>query len=290
MPRKAYTIGTAALLAAVLAGCSGGPSEGGQANDSKPGAADATTAEAEPGRYRTLPEPCGAVGEGTLERMLPGLKQITDARKREAAYEGTSDLSYDLDRQVGCHWQAGSRDATDSLSLDFERVVSYEPEVGDDAKAGEIFTDLREEAGVPAPGAGSSTTPDDAASPSASASGADATADGKGGTAGADGAAGEDTGPASGSPEGSAGTDGTADLGPRSLEELGDEAFLDDSLGAAGTTASERTVTVVFRTSNVIVKIVYTSRPTLAGETTDGEEMQDRARELAAALAEELVG
>ncbi|NYV78120.1 DUF3558 domain-containing protein, partial [Streptomyces sp. UH6] len=139
--------------------------------------------------------------------------------------------------------------------------------------------------------AGSSAAPDGSASPSAS--GADAPADEKDGTAGkggSDGAAGEDTSPASGSPEGSAATGGTADLGPRSLEELGDEAFLDDSLGAAGTTASERTVTVVFRTSNVIVKIAYTSRPTLAGETTDGEEMQDRARELAAALAEELVG
>ncbi|MDH6225683.1 DUF3558 domain-containing protein [Streptomyces sp. MJP52] len=284
MQRKAYTIGTAALLAAVLAGCSGGPSEGGQADDSKPGAADVTTAEAEPGRYRTLPDPCDAVGEGTLEEMLPGLRQITDAKKREAAYEGTADLTYDLDRRVGCHWQAGSQDSTDSLSLDFERVVSYEPAVGDDDKAGEIFTDLREEAGVPAPGAGSSASPDGSSSPSEPASDADAATDGE------DGTDGEDAEPSSGSPEGSAGSGGAADLGPRPLEDLGDEAFLDDSLGTAGTTSSERTVTVVFRTSNVIVKIVRTSRPTLAGETTDGEEMQDRARELAAALAEELAG
>jgi hypothetical protein len=80
------------------------------------------------------------------------------------------------------------------------------------------------------------------------------------------------------------------DLAPRVLEDLGDEAFLDDDLGTAGTTASERTVTVVFRTSNVLVKIDYTSRPTRAGETADSEEMQDRAQELAAELVEELVG
>jgi hypothetical protein len=283
----------------VLAGCSGSPSEGGQADDSKPGAADAVTAEAQPGRYRTLPEPCGAVGKGTLDRMLPGLKQIADTRKREAAYEGTSTLTYDLDRQVGCRWQAESKDATGSLSLDFERVVSYEPEVSDDDKAGEIFTGLREDAGVPAPGAGASTGPD--GSPSASASKKDAEKGaGTGGTKGTDGdtasgapEAGAGTGDAEGTEdatgaEGTEGTEAAVDLGPRPLEDLGDEAFLDDGLGTAGTAASERTVTVVFRTSNVIVKIDYTSRPTLAGETTDSEEMQDRARELAAALAEEL--
>lgn len=294
MQRKAYTIGTAALLAAVLAGCSGGPSQGEQADDSKPGAQNASTAEAEPGRYQTLPEPCGMVGEERLEELLPGLRKIADARKREAAYEGKASLTFDLDRQVGCRWQAESGDATASLVLDFERVVSYEPGVSDEDRTGELFADLRDEAGVPAPGAGPSAGSDDPAAPSApSASASASNSEEPGKKGGADASA-------SGSPETESGTEaeaeatatatGSVDLAPRVLEDLGDEAFLDDDLGTAGTTASERTVTVVFRTSNVLVKIDYTSRPTRAGETADSEEMQGRAQELAAELVEELVG
>lgn len=301
MQRKAYTLGIAALLTAVLAGCGGGPSEGEQADDSKPGAPDATVAEAEPGRYRTLPEPCGAVGEERLDQLLPGLKRIADEKKREAAYEGTASLTYDLDRQVGCRWQAESRSATSSLSVDFERVVSYEPEVGDDDKAAELFTGLREKAGVPAPGAEPSADDDPTASPSSSApssgsegSSASSTTSKKPADKGED----EETGAAA---TGTGSSDGVGDTGspdpateagpaPRSLEELGDEAFLDDALGTTGTSASERTVTVVFRTSNVLVTVEYTSRPTRAGESTDSEEMQDRAQELAVELAEELAG
>ncbi|MGW0933028.1 DUF3558 domain-containing protein [Streptomyces sp. NPDC002644] len=302
MQRKAFTIGTAALLAAVLAGCSGGPSEGEQADDSKPGAQNATTAEAEPGRYQTLPEPCGVIGDERLEELLPGLRKIADARKREAAYEGKASLTFDLDRQVGCRWQAESRDATSSLALDFERVVSYEPGVSDEDKAGELFADLRDEAGVPAPGAGQSADASGSASasPTSSASakpgkktgGTDASASGSP-DAGSDAEAeaGADTeATASASASASATATGPVDLAPRALEDLADEAFLDDDLGTAGTTASERTVTVVFRTSNVLVKIDYTSRPTRAGETADSEEMQDRAQELAAELVEELLG
>ncbi|MEU3556443.1 hypothetical protein [Streptomyces fragilis] len=301
MQRKAYTLGIAALLTAVLAGCSGGPSEGEQADDSKPGAADATVAEAEPGRYRTLPEPCGTVGDEQLDKLLPGLQGIRDERKREAAYEGTASLTYDLDRQVGCRWQAESRSATSSLSVDFERVVSYEPEVGDDDKAAELFTSLREEAGVPAPGAGSSADVDSSASPSSSSS-SDASSSPDASKKPADEGGDEETGAGTAGSGASAGaSDGAGDAGspdsaaaagsaPRSLDELGEEAFLDDTLGTTGTSASQRTVTVVFRTSNVLVTVEYTSRPTRAGESADSEEMQDRAQELAAELAEELAG
>ncbi|WP_448318805.1 DUF3558 domain-containing protein [Streptomyces sp. CO7] len=295
MQRKAYTLGIAALLTAVLAGCSGGPSEGEQADDSKPGATDATVAEAEPGRYRTLPEPCGAVGEERLDQLLPGLRRIADEKKREAAYEGTASLTYDLDRQVGCRWQAESKSATSSLSVDFERVVSYEPEVGDDDKAAELFTGLREEAGVPAPGTDPSADADPSSSPSSSSSSSskkpadksadEAAGDGETGAAATGSGTSDATGD-TGSPEDPA----AAGSAPRSLEELGDEAFVDDTLGTAGTSASERTVTVVFRTSNVLVTVEYTSRPTRAGESADSEEMQDRAQELAAELAEELAG
>lgn len=82
MQRKAYVTGTAALLAALLAGCSGGSGGGGAADDANPGDAGTATTAAQPGRYRTLPEPCGAVSRGTLDAMLPGIKQIADPDQR----------------------------------------------------------------------------------------------------------------------------------------------------------------------------------------------------------------
>jgi hypothetical protein len=77
-------------------------------------------------------------------------------------------------------------------------------------------------------------------------------------------------------------------LQPRLLDDLGDEAFLDDELGGSGSTAQQRTVTVVFRTSNVIVRIEYEEQPATFGTVPDSEEMQDRARKLAARLADGL--
>ena len=80
-----------------------------------------------------------------------------------------------------------------------------------------------------------------------------------------------------------------ADLQPRTLADLGDEAYLDDRLGS-GSTAEQRTVTVVFRTSNVVVTIEYEEQPMAMGTVPDSEELQDRAQNLAAQLAEALNG
>ncbi|MDX6759245.1 DUF3558 domain-containing protein, partial [Streptomyces sp. F8] len=95
--------------------------------------------------------------------------------------------------------------------------------------------------------------------------------------------------PAAGTP--APGTSPTAqpELGSRVLEGLGTEAFLDDKLSAAGATAAQsRTVRIVFRTSNVIVKIEYSVQPTLPGTIPPSGETQDKARQLAQALAERL--
>ncbi len=56
-----------------------------------------------------------------------------------------------------------------------------------------------------------------------------------------------------------------SDLQPRVLDDLGDEAFLDDTLSGSGSTAQQRTVTVAFRTSNVIVTIEYEEQPATVG-------------------------
>ena len=107
MQRKAYVPGVAALLAALLAGCTGGS---GDDNGDGPTRSPATSARrrpaAQPGKYRTLPEPCAAVDHGTLDSLLPGIKQITDEEQRDKAYEGTATLTYDTDRRVGCRWKA----------------------------------------------------------------------------------------------------------------------------------------------------------------------------------------
>ena len=87
MQRKAYVTGVAALLVALLAGCTGGSGDGGTTDDSNPGEAGTASAAAQPGKYRTLPEPCSAVGHDTLDSLLPGIRQITDEAQRAIAVE-----------------------------------------------------------------------------------------------------------------------------------------------------------------------------------------------------------
>lgn len=277
MQRKAYVPGVAVLLAALLAGCTGSSSDGGATDDSKPGDSSTTAPAAQPGRYRTLPEACAAVDHGTLDSLLPGIKQISDEEQRDAAYEGTPTLTYDTDRRVGCRWKVESTDATDHLFVDFERVVSYDS-VSDDSKASGLYADEETAADLPepsasesseseeSPDAGSSASPSDSASGSASAT---------------------PSSTSSASPSVSA---TPTSLQPRTLDGLGDEAYLNDTLSSAGSTAQQRTVTVVFRTSNVIVTIQYDEQPAVTGEVPDSKEMQDRARNLAAKLADTLDG
>lgn len=274
MQRKAYVPGVAVLLAALLAGCTGGSGSDDTAEDAKPGDTGTTTAAAQPGRYDTLPEPCSAVSHDTLDSLLPGITQLTDEEQKEQAYEGESTLTYNTDRKVGCRWKVESTDATDHLLVDFERVVSYDNSVSDDSQATDLFATKVVAADLPEPVASASATESPSASPSDSASPSATPTD----------AASASTS-TSASPDSSADAESAAALQPRLLDGLGDEAFLDDELSSAGSTAQQRTVTVAFRTSNVIVTIEYVEQPATLGTVPDSKEMQDRARKLASQLA-----
>ncbi|MFF8911175.1 DUF3558 domain-containing protein [Streptomyces olivaceoviridis] len=296
MQRKAYVTGTAALLAALLAGCTSGSGDTGPTDNANPGDAGSATAAAQPGRYRTLPEPCGAVGHETLDALLPGIQQITDPAQRDKAYQGDATLTYDTDRKVGCHWKVESADATDRLSVDFERVVSYDNTVSDDDQAQRLFLEKETAADLPAPA--TSSAPPSSPTPTASASSSSsASSSAKGSPGGAASPGSTQPSPSnspasSGSSESSDASSGAAssDLQPRVLTDLGDEAYLDDGLGTSGSTAEQRTVTVVFRTSNVIVTIQYEEQPMAMGTVPDSKEMQDRARNLASRLDDTLGG
>ncbi|GKQ39565.1 DUF3558 domain-containing protein [Streptomyces sp. A012304] len=292
MQRKAYVPGVAALLAALLAGCTGSSADGEASDNSNPGGSGTATAAAQPGRYDSLPQACGAVSRSTLDSLLPGIAQITDETQREAAYAGEATLTYDTDRKAGCRWQVQSADATDHLSVDFERVVSYDNAVSDDSEAEELFAQKVTAADLPAPTASQTTstpsatpTPGTGVSALASPSAALSDSPDSPNSSGSSGSAGS-TG-SSGSPSAST---APADLQPRLLDDLGDEAFIDDTLSSSGSTAKQRTVTVAFRTSNVIVTVQYEEQPTTIGTVPDSKEMQDRARKLASQLADSLAG
>jgi hypothetical protein len=289
--RKAYVSGVAALLAALLAGCTGGSSDDGPTDDANPGSAGTASAAAEPGRYRTLPEPCTSVGQDTLDSLLPGILQISGEEQQEKAYAGEATSTFDTDRKVGCRWKVESAAATDHLLVDFERVVSYDTAVSDDNQAERLFATEVEKADLPVPvspsvtsdvesGTGSPTAgPTDAAAASAPVSSPSSSASPS-----------SPSSPSSASSATSSSSAPTTDLQPRLLDGLGDEAFLDDALSRSGSTAQQRTVTVAFRTSNVIVTIEYEEQPATVGVAPDSKEMQDKAQKLAAQLADTLAG
>ncbi|KFG02558.1 hypothetical protein IQ62_01405 [Streptomyces scabiei] len=278
MQRKAYVPGVAVLLAALLAACTGSD-DSSSTEDPKPGEATASATVAQPGRYDTLPEPCGSIDHDTLDTLLPGIRQLPGAAQREQAYEGEATQTYDTDAKAGCRWKVESADATHYVFVDFERVVSWTNAVSDDSKAQEVYGGKVEAADLPEP------TPTDSEEES---EGTDEESDEPAQT-------GESTAEPSANPSASASrsaspsgssspsASGTpASLLPRTLDGLGDEAFLDDALG----TSRQRTVTVVFRTSNVIVTVEYEEQPATTTVVPDSEELQDRARNLAERLAD----
>ncbi|MEV0783183.1 DUF3558 domain-containing protein [Streptomyces sp. NPDC050423] len=270
----AYASG-AVLIAALAAGCSSGTGTGDSATDSKPGAP--TTSAAPPGKYRTLPEACRSIAPATLKDLLPGTSELPEAQQ-EKVLDGSPAVTYDTDRRAGCRWKTEAPDGTRSLSVDFERVVSYDPAVSDDDRAGEVYEKKKAAADLPSASTSSDSagngTPD---SPSGTA----------GGKPGKDAHTSADTDGKTGGNTGGSTDGGTADsLQPRVLDSLGDNAFLDDLLTPAGSTAQHRTVSVVFRTSNVIVTIQYTSQPALSTEVPDSKELQEKAQALGRKLVD----
>ncbi|MGO4634352.1 DUF3558 domain-containing protein [Streptomyces sp. 2RAF24] len=295
MQRKAYVPGRsrpAVLTAAALAlglgiglsGCSSGAKADVDAVDSKAGAASPAVA---PGRYRTLFEPCGAVPQATLKDLLPGAAALPDA-ERERAYRGTAAVTFDTDRRVGCAWKADSPEASHRLTLDIERVVSYDPAVSDDDRAQEVFVGKQTAAGVPlAPVTPKTPTPTATATATGTATAAGHhPSQAPGGHVAGSGNPPAGQGGATG-PTGPSATP-TTGLEPRSLDGPGDVAFLDDALSTTGPAGVKRLVSVVFRTSNVIVTVQYEEQSTASVEAPDSGELQEKARNLARLLSERL--
>ncbi|GHF49026.1 MULTISPECIES: hypothetical protein [Streptomyces] len=276
MQHRAYAPAAALaaiVLAAGLAGCSSRSGATGGADDARPGHSGASAPAGQPGKYHSLPEPCSYVGRDTLRRMLPDGAAATDDDDAGAdkLYKGQPTITYDTDRRVGCRWKVESPDGARHLSVDFERVVSYQPGVSDEARAQELYARQAGAAHIPA-ASGSPSASASAPSPSTSASSGNA----PGPQLSASPAA---------SPSASASASPSADpaLAPRTLDDLGDDAFIDDRLATAAS-GVHRDVTVVFRSSNVLVTIAYDQWSTDKQHVPSAQDLQGKAHGLAREL------
>lgn len=293
------------LAAAGLGGCTGSDSttdpDDGASGDS------GTAVSAEPGRYRTLPEACGAVSRKTLQALLPGAEQD------DKVYDGQAAVTYDIDRRDGCRWKVETTSGTRYLTIDFQRVVSYDPSVSDDDRAQETYEKKAVAADIP-----DATSPPSSPSDSESGSDSDAgdgggSSDGSGSSASASSSADEpgksgkgdkgdeagkgdktdEEGKSTDSPstgaDASGGSDesdtASEDTAPRRLDDLGDDAFLNDQL-ITKDSGIHRDITVVFRSSNVIATIDYDQWTTDKKHIPSSQELQENAQD----LADELTG
>lgn len=266
---------TAALALSVLgalsalSGCTAGGSSSDAAGDSKsvqPG--ETTASPLPPGKYRTLPQPCTAIDADTLKALVPDAKD----------YAGKEALTYDTDRRVGCAWQGRTPGGvSSSLVIDFERVVSYDPGISDEAQAEADFDQRATAASVSLiPPSTTSTTPTTPTTPASPTGGAGSA--GAGGGAG--GSKGADSGPHSGSTAG-VGTDPA--LQPRVLGNIGDLAFINDVLKTPAS-GPRRQVTLVFRTANVVVSVTYTVAEPRGATPAQSADLQKDAQQVASKL------
>ncbi|MGW6652959.1 hypothetical protein AMK23_25610 [Streptomyces sp. CB02130] len=279
----AYVPGVA-LLAALVVGCSA--DDDGNANGADSKAGSPTVSPAPPGKYLTLPAPCRAVPRSTLKDLLPGAAELP-GDQQDKVFRGSAAVTYDTDRKVGCSWKSDAPSATRSLSVDFERVVSYDPAVSDDDRADTVYAKKEKAAGLSSSATSGPPDEEDKKSEESEESGkakdpADADATGS-----ADPSPSESSG---GSTDGAPGSSSSPEeaLPSRILDNLGDAAFLQDLPKKADSTAQHHTVSVVFRTSNVVVTVRYAEQPALITQVPDGRELQEKAQALARKLAETL--
>ncbi|KAB8158321.1 hypothetical protein FH609_010905 [Streptomyces sp. 3MP-14] len=237
------------LGAVACTGDLGGDEDTGGTNPS--GNTDTTVQQ---GRYSGLPEPCGAVRPETLAELLP------DAEPE--VYAGDPLATYDTGRRVGCDWRHADGSDTQRLTIDFLRVISYEPEVSDDDQAERDFETRAAEAGVTITGEESGDDGGDAAD------GGDE-----------DGNADQDD------PSATGGT--TTDA--RELDGIGHVAFVEDRL-TSDDAGDRRDVTLAFRNANVIVTVVYSVSTTRPDPAPDSSQAQAHAETVARQLAEGLDG
>jgi hypothetical protein len=254
-PPVAFCALALALAVGALSACTGGGTNS-TANDGKSAQLPygGTISPAPPGKYKTLPQPCAAVDLDTLKALVPG---GTD-------YAGTESLTYDTDRRVGCSWKATAPDGRSrALTIDMERVVSYDPAVSDEVEANSDFADLADAASIPTlppPGTTPTTTP-----PTTPTTGSD------GGTP----------------PTGAGGS--SQDLSPRQLPDVGNAAFINDVHSTSKGTA-RRVVTLVFRTANVVVSIRYSQSSPAATPPPQSVDLQGGAQRVASQLEHRVEG
>jgi hypothetical protein len=217
---------------AALTSCSGPGGSTGTPDSTDVSSGNNTMPAAPPGKYQTLPEPCGSVDSQTLHAILPSSQN----------YTGTAVLTYDPDRRAGCKWNGTAPGGTRNLSVDFERVVSYDPTVSDDDKAAQEYEQMAQAAHIPGPDPGTSPSPPAPASASAPASAP---------------ASGTPTPTSSPLPSNSPAPSDSAeanDTTPRRINGLGDAAYLND-VPTTVDGSLHRDVTVVFRIANVLVTV-----------------------------------
>ncbi|MGW4839530.1 DUF3558 domain-containing protein [Streptomyces globisporus] len=286
----AYVPGVA-LLAALVVGCSAGADGNANGADSKAGSP--AVSPAPPGKYLTLPAPCRAVPRSTLKDLLPGAAELP-GDQQDKVFRGSAAVTYDTDRKVGCNWKSDAPSATRSLSVDFERVVSYDPAVSDDDRADTVYAKKEKAAGLSSsatPGPpdekdkkGEESEESEESGKAKDPADADATGTADPSPSGSSSESGQDT---DGTP-GSSSSSPEEALPSRILDNLGDAAFLQDLPKKADSTAQHHTVSVVFRTSNVVVTVRYAEQPALITQVPDGRELQEKAQALARKLAEAL--
>jgi hypothetical protein len=306
--RRATTRLTGAALAVMLTGgltaCTGSSEDNGE--DTKAGPSSSAS-PAPPGRYRTLPEPCGSVDVGTLKKLLPGAGAAesegdgeesgkgSESSADASPFKGKAIVTYDTDRRAGCRWKGTNSLATRHLAVDFERVVSYDPAVSDDEQAQLLYderagqAEIPTESGPPADDGGEGSGGDEgdkASEQDESGAGDGSEADGKGGDS-PGGSEKSDSDPAEpGEPQADSSPSPDADLSPRMLDDIGDSAYIDDKLDTADS-GVHRDITLVFRSANVIATVKYDQWLTDKRRTPDSAELQEKARSVAENLAAE---
>lgn len=316
MQRRARTYVTGVALVVMLSGgltaCT--DSSDGNGEDTKAGDPTASASSAPPGKYRTLPEPCGAVDVAMLKDLLPGAEPPQDAEngsgsagkstqgdEETSPYEGEPIATYDTDRRAGCRWKSANSLATRHLAVDFERVVSYDPAVSDDEQAQLLWDERAGQAEIPTESdapteengdksgeeaeGGDDKTADESQS-DATAGGDGEAGDGKGGDSSPGSEKSDSPSPGADEPEADSSPPADEDLSPRMLGEIGDSAYIDDQLDT-GDSGVHRDITLVFRSANVIATVKYDQWLTDKRRTPDSAELQKKARSVAEKLAAE---
>jgi hypothetical protein len=275
------------LAAGALAGCTGsGSSDSADGEGKSSPAGAATVSPAPPGKYRTLPQPCTAVDLNSLKKLVPGDKD----------YSGTEALTYDTDRLVGCSWKVAAADgASSSLSLSVVRVVSYDPAVSDEVQAESDFDQKASAASIPPTPSSGSQTPSAPTTPSGSPSDTTSGSSGSSGSSNstASGANPSSTSTSTGTPNGANDTknvdSSSPELAPRHLAHVGNTAFINDVLKSRAS-GSSRTVTLVFRTANVLATVTYSQSSARHAQPPKSADLQKEAQKVAGELEKKVEG